>query len=1115
MACGELSWGEEESWGGCEDGEVGMERRDEVERVVKTMEVEVATSDVKTMEVSTSNVKRWTHQHASVNNTVFGCDDEVVAPCRFVGRGRRGRRVMGYTMVVKRQSGEDGGDREGGGKDGRVSGEKEGEVKDGGVGGEDVAADKDVGMGGFVDEVEKEGGEVETGKMSVAMKAAMGVLNGNRRVASGDLMKMKEKVEGYGGEEKGGGFDEVGKSVVEGQKRRVGKRGGVEGAEGKGVTKERSLGKKKEVGGEKERKKRKTVGGEGKKKKAVGEEGKKRKRTRVVESSGEEECGMEEPDAPTEVLVKPIKRQKKESGKPAKPKTTDTDKIKKAIVGGWGDAHKGAGRLVNDGIGSSNFRSMKLNKTRFMKGGSGGRGGKFGNVAKNLKSYTYGGGRGGGGDVDNPWASFREDEIGEAEDLVGGEEVPDVEFWGVGEDDDELCGVTFFLAVVMSGKVFGGGGQVEALKKILAGRNSLVVLPTGGGKSLCYQLPTFIVNRCPGVRHGVTVVVSPMISLMQDQMRCLPGKLRGACFGSDQRAVWMKLEKGEIDVLFVSPERMQMEAFRKGVKEGDFHVRFLCVDEVHCMTEWSHNFRTSYLTLPATIEECFGRPCVVGLTGTATLQSRGAILEGLGVDEGDVVTCDPTRGNLKLRVEVVETGNKDELVLELLKSPEYVNLNSIIIYTMFQSQADNLSQFLRVRNFDAESYHGGRSGVDRKTIQNRFMGGRLRIVVATVAFGLGVNKRDVRSVVHYCMPKAVESYVQEIGRAGRDGLPALCHVFLTQADYIKHRSFAHSETIDETGAYKFMRVVLERQSDGLFEKGGFWSCARDLCGRRVMMIWVEGCEREMDVKESVLETVLCYLEMEGAGVRVLQEGFRRYCVKFIKSKVESLADEHPVVEHMIRYGRKPKSGGSSLEFDVLELCSKAKISIADLMSSLATLKRKKEVIYDGLERAFQVELMYDDEGREERVEVLRRTITRRVNDQEVARVVKLDQLYEMLAEGARRGRRGRMRMRCRCGCMRRDEELLSRAQACKKSLLVDLQHFITTNVEVITSGRAIAKIFHGISSPKFPSSQWYHDSMWGAYTHIGFGELARLATKALVEIRTFKERREGSKTWWE
>lgn len=311
-----------------------------------------------------------------------------------------------------------------------------------------------------------------------------------------------------------------------------------------------------------------------------------------------------------------------------------------------------------------------------------------------------------------------------------------------------------------------------------------------------------------------------------------------------------KLTSNTIKILFISPEKLQSQSFLSLVRTRKIPpIPFVCVDEVHCLSEWSHNFRPAYLLLNHVLISDLKSPCVVGLTGTATEGTKDSICAMLDIDRSAGVLSGPViRDNLAMTVSV--EADREPALLNLLQSPRFAAMDAILIYVMRQAQADALAAFLRVRNFSAESYHAGKSSQDRQRIQHRFMNdsgpkagasassqggapGGIRILVATIAFGLGLNKSNIRSVIHYCLPKSLENYIQEIGRSGRDGEKSYCHMFLNQDDYMRLRSLAYADGMDWGTVLRLIKKLFSRReiSDSLsLGAAGATKRRRDLSG---------------------------------------------------------------------------------------------------------------------------------------------------------------------------------------------------------------------------------------------------------------------------------------------
>ena len=340
-------------------------------------------------------------------------------------------------------------------------------------------------------------------------------------------------------------------------------------------------------------------------------------------------------------------------------------------------------------------------------------------------------------------------------------------------------------------------GQREAIVRVLAGQSTLVLLATGTGKSLIYQLPALLYReRGP----CISLVVSPLISLMEDQVTGLPPFLRAAALHYNmtdkaKEKVAEDVKSGKLHFLLVSPEAVAGGGGVFGSLLPNLPpIAFVCIDEAHCVSHWSHNFRPSYLRLARIVRERLGVRTVLGLTATAPESLTRSVAGQLGVPGDGVIRGPLLPGNLTLTAS--RDGDRDNALLQMLTEGALAECDSVIVYCTRREECERVATLVRTRLQDrdlegaerrerktrvsvvAEPYHAGMSAFRRKTVQGHFMSGRLRVVVATVAFGMGIDKRDIRAIVHYNMPRTFESYIQEIGRAGRDGLPARGHLFL-------------------------------------------------------------------------------------------------------------------------------------------------------------------------------------------------------------------------------------------------------------------------------------------------------------------------------------------------
>lgn len=319
-------------------------------------------------------------------------------------------------------------------------------------------------------------------------------------------------------------------------------------------------------------------------------------------------------------------------------------------------------------------------------------------------------------------------------------------------------------------------GQEKAIDNILAGQDTLVVLPTGGGKSLIYQLPALVLE-------GVTIVISPLIALMKDQVDSLervgiPATFINSSISPDEtERRLVKIRNSYYKIIYIAPERFYNQAFVAELKK--IKVSLFAIDEAHCISQWGHDFRPSYMRLRDAIK-LVGSPTVVALTATATPEVRDDIVKQLNMSDEDTVITGFARPNLQFAVVPTANGQKMEHIVNLLTTNS--EMGSGIIYVGTRAKADELVEALTDNDIKAVVYHAGMDANSRDWVQDQFMKGQAQVVVATNAFGLGINKKDIRFVIHHDLPGTVEAYYQEAGRAGRDGQPSFCLLFYHQQD---------------------------------------------------------------------------------------------------------------------------------------------------------------------------------------------------------------------------------------------------------------------------------------------------------------------------------------------
>ncbi|MEX1045684.1 MAG: DNA helicase RecQ, partial [Chthoniobacterales bacterium] len=343
--------------------------------------------------------------------------------------------------------------------------------------------------------------------------------------------------------------------------------------------------------------------------------------------------------------------------------------------------------------------------------------------------------------------------------------------------------------------------QREIAECFLAGRDTLAILPTGAGKSLCYQLPAV-------VRDGLTVVVSPLIALMKDQVDQLTASgvtatfLNSSLESAEAKKRFAKLYAGEYRLLYLAPERLMLPDFLS--KLGEWGMKALAVDEAHCISEWGHDFRPEYRRLRE-VRETFADIPLLALTATATPRVREDIRAQLELREPEIFLASFNRPNLTYRVLP-----KAKAAAQVVKFVRERDGEAGIVYAQSRRAAESLSAALSEAGVKAAPYHAGLEADERSRNQEAFLRDEVQVICATVAFGMGINKPNVRFVIHADLPKNVESYYQETGRAGRDGLPSECLLFYSRGDVVKYLRFF--EEITDRQARSEARAQLEKMT---------------------------------------------------------------------------------------------------------------------------------------------------------------------------------------------------------------------------------------------------------------------------------------------------------------
>jgi ATP-dependent DNA helicase RecQ len=412
-------------------------------------------------------------------------------------------------------------------------------------------------------------------------------------------------------------------------------------------------------------------------------------------------------------------------------------------------------------------------------------------------------------------------------------------------------------------------GQQQVVDTILAGRSAAAIFPTGSGKSLCYQLPA---TQLP----HLTLVVSPLLALMQDQLEFLASKgISAASIDSMQTreqstAVMNGVRNGEIKILMISVERLNNERFRQFLAQVP--ISLLVVDEAHCISEWGHNFRPDYLKLPQ-YQRAFNIPQTLLLTATATSKVVTDMGSKFAINRQDITLTGFYRDNLHLSVQGVSSHEKVSVLHTWLQDKAQ---QSGIVYVTLQQTAEQVAQQLQQQGFNAQAYHAGMKSEQRQHIQQQFMRGNIKLIVATIAFGMGIDKSDIRYVVHYDLPKSIENYAQEIGRAGRDGQVSQCLVLANQDNLNVLENFVYGDT-PELPAIRYVLTQIAQQTDKASQQ---WE------------VLLNSLSSESNVRLLTLKTLLVYLELLKV-IKPAYSYFAEYKYKFLQPKTQVLADFDP------------------------------------------------------------------------------------------------------------------------------------------------------------------------------------------------------------------------------
>ncbi|XP_024874723.1 ATP-dependent DNA helicase Q4 [Temnothorax curvispinosus] len=706
-----------------------------------------------------------------------------------------------------------------------------------------------------------------------------------------------------------------------------------------------------------------------------------------------------------------------------------------------------------------------------------------------------------------------------------------------------------FEALRMFGHESFRAGQEKAVMRILSGQSTLVTLSTGSGKSLCYQLPAYLYARRSGC---ITLVISPLVSLMDDQVTGVPQFLSAACLHTSQtpkvrEQVMQSVKDGKVNILLVSPE-----AVVAGEKSTGFGallrqlppIAFACIDEAHCISQWSHNFRPSYLMVCRVFKEKLKVKTVLGLTATATKATAESIIRHLDIHDGmaGVISDMPLPRNLVLTVSKDEY--KDQALIALLKSERFRECDSVIVYCIRREECARIAGLLRVSLQDprnpekpnvkistiAEAYHAGMTPHRRKIVQKEFMNGKIKIVVATIAFGMGINKPDIRAVIHYNMPGTFEGYVQEVGRAGRDNIAAHCHLFLNptqDSDKWELRRHIHANSVDRhTIRHLLQRIFIPCSCAKINEKSSGQRCP----GHEVALP-IDETVQALDITQETISTLLCYLELHPKKfVTVLSSVYIRARVSSYKGPqaLKQAAQSSPPLAMAIALDTKngiSHEKSNIIEFPVIDVASAIGWDSGVVKSHLKSLEWKTGA--DGRMKRSAISVKYDKLGLRVKApgdltdveldEALDALIAR-TQTQESSCLQQLELISSAL---------DKISVSSIKHCSVLDDDITKRSEELKdtireyfqsdslnnhdinfqnklmneQQIANDVRSLITRYRDTKFTGRAVARIFHGIQSPNYSALIWHRCRFWRLHVATDFNAICKIAAREILALR--------------
>ncbi|MEZ6116406.1 MAG: ATP-dependent DNA helicase RecQ [Pirellulaceae bacterium] len=616
-------------------------------------------------------------------------------------------------------------------------------------------------------------------------------------------------------------------------------------------------------------------------------------------------------------------------------------------------------------------------------------------------------------------------------------------------------------------------GQADVITRLLAGHSAVAIFPTGGGKSLCYQAAALMLP-------GLTLVVSPLLALMKDQIdslvrRDIPAARLDSTLSADQyRTVCDQVRSGQMKMLYVAPERFNNDRFRRLLAGLD--ISLLAIDEAHCISQWGHNFRPDYLKLSDQIRQ-FNVSRVLALTATASPQVAAEICQRLNIKEDNVVRTPFFRPNLALQTTpVADADQRSQLLLDRFQQRPP---GAAIVYVTLQKTAEEVANQLRNAGHDAKAYHAGMKDEDRESVQQWFMVSPNRIVVATIAFGMGIDKSDIRYVYHYNPPKSLESYSQEIGRAGRDGADSVCELFYLPGDRRVLENFAYGDTPTKQSLAKLFELLF--QTNDRLEVSYYQLSA------------------ELDIRTLVLRTLLVYLELDG----FIQSHTPVYTSNRFKAKRSSReilqhfsGERHQFLTAVLSSAKK---GRTWLTIDLEETAQKVNSDRTRVASALGYLADQGWIELEASGVKVPLQILRRPDSLDQLVESMWQRILKREKDE----IARMDQVESLITSA---GCQAQMlsnhfgeQMEQLCGvcsfCQTGQAQTLPEANepTIDDAKWKQIRTVQAENRAQLGTARELARFLVGVTSPATTRRKLTSHPLFGALADVPFATIMRLA----------------------